>query len=57
MEGEESPIIEITIRTSQDSLSWVIPFLNEYIASRPMYSEPLAHEFVTALSNPIREPS
>jgi hypothetical protein len=29
MEGEGSPIIEITIRTSQDSLSWVIHFLNE----------------------------
>jgi hypothetical protein len=35
---------------SEESLSWAIRHLNDFIASQPVNTEPLAHEFVSALA-------
>ncbi len=45
---------EVTIRVSQAELGWAIRFLNDFIASKPVNTEPLAHAFVSALSSAIR---
>ncbi|MDX6288022.1 MAG: hypothetical protein QOG53_3507 [Frankiales bacterium] len=47
--------VELTIRVSQESLSWAVLHINEFIAQQPVNTEPLAHEFVSALTNPLSE--
>ncbi len=55
MDGERSNPVELTIRVSQESLNWAVRHINNWIAEQPVNSEPLAHEFVSALSNPIQQ--
>ena len=43
--------VELTITASQESIAWAIRHLNDFIASQPVNTEPLAHEFVSALTN------
>lgn len=47
--------VELTIRVSEESLLWAIRHLNDFIASRPVNTEPLAHQFVCALSNRVQK--
>ena len=47
--------VEITIKVSQESLTWAVRHLNNFIADQPVNTEPLAHEFVSALTNPVSE--
>ena len=47
--------IELTIQVSPESLSWAVRHINNFIASQPVNTEPLAHEFVSALTNPVSE--
>ena len=48
------PEVEITIRVSEESLAWAIRHINDWLAAQPVNTEPLGHEFVTALSHPVR---
>jgi hypothetical protein len=45
--------IELTIRVTNESLTWAVHHINNYIASQPHGAEPLAHAFVSALTNPV----
>ena len=45
---------DITIRVTEEQLAWAIQHINAFIASKPVNTEPLAHAFVSALSNPVR---
>ena len=44
----------LTIEVSEESLRWAVLHINNYIADQPVNTEPLAHEFVSALTNPSR---
>jgi hypothetical protein len=45
--------IDVTISVTDETLSWAIHHINSFIASQPVNTEPLAHAFVSALSNPL----
>lgn len=42
----------LTIEVSSESLSWAVRHINDYIAAQPDRTDPRAHEFVSALTNP-----
>lgn len=44
---------EFTIQVSDESLAWAIRHINDFVASKPVNTEPLAHEIATALSHAI----
>jgi hypothetical protein len=46
----------VTITVSDDALDWAINHINNFIASKPVSTEPLAHELVSAISNAKRTP-
>jgi hypothetical protein len=47
--------IDVTIRVTQEQLTWAIQHINNWIAKQPVNTEPDAHRFVSALSHPLRE--
>ena len=45
--------IQLTIAVTEAELNWAVAHINNWIADQPVNTEPLAHRFVSALTNPV----
>ncbi|HEY5181624.1 MAG TPA: hypothetical protein VIJ07_17950 [Dermatophilaceae bacterium] len=45
--------LQLTIEITEAELDWAVQHINNWIASQPVNTEPLAHGFVSALTNPV----
>lgn len=54
-DSDDDQMLEVTIRVSNAELWWAIRHINDWIAEQPINTEPHAHRFVSALSNPVHE--
>jgi hypothetical protein len=55
MASRDNQMLEVTIHVTERQLTRAIQHINNWIASRPVSTEPDAHRFVSALSNPARQ--
>jgi hypothetical protein len=49
-EASSKDTITLTIEVEKEALVWVVRHLNDFIASKPVNTEYLAHRFVSALT-------
>jgi hypothetical protein len=47
--------VRLTIEVSEEERNWAVPHTNGWIASHPPNARPLAHRFVSSLTNPVAE--
>jgi hypothetical protein len=52
-EGMSEKRLQLTIEITEEEIDWAVQHINNWIASQPVNTEPLAHGFVSALTNPV----